>query len=171
MAARGRPRSRGTPATSASAVDDGVELPGAGGLCVFKVLPNPVPNGFPAQVHIEGTAPAGSTVIAFAGETQLVSAVTDGSGVFKSTDFTLNAETDVTANYFEPRERLRDRLRRPRGLVGRPGTHRQPRKPRQQLAFTGSNNTHSFVLIGVAALIVGLVLTVSARPTRQDHEA
>jgi LPXTG-motif cell wall-anchored protein len=33
----------------------------------------------------------------------------------------------------------------------------------QALAFTGSNNTHSFVLIGVAALVVGLVLTVGAR--------
>jgi LPXTG-motif cell wall-anchored protein len=33
----------------------------------------------------------------------------------------------------------------------------------QALAFTGSNNTHSFVLIGIAALVVGLVLTVGAR--------
>ena len=31
------------------------------------------------------------------------------------------------------------------------------------LAFTGSNNTTSFVLIGVTALIVGIVLTVGAR--------
>jgi LPXTG-motif cell wall-anchored protein len=33
----------------------------------------------------------------------------------------------------------------------------------QAPALTGSNNTHSFVLIGVAALVVGLVLTVGAR--------
>jgi LPXTG-motif cell wall-anchored protein len=33
----------------------------------------------------------------------------------------------------------------------------------QALAFTGSNNTGSFVLIGVTALIVGIVLTVGAR--------
>jgi hypothetical protein len=45
-------------ASSASAVDGS-----AGGACVFRVLPNPV-SGFPAQVHVEGTAPAGSTVTA-----------------------------------------------------------------------------------------------------------
>ena len=33
----------------------------------------------------------------------------------------------------------------------------------QALAFTGSNNTTSFVLIGVTALVVGIVLTVGAR--------
>ena len=61
---------------------------------------------------------------------------------------------------------LRHRLWQPRGHRGREGAGRAENVQRAQaqaLAFTGSNNTTSFVLIGVTALVVGIVLTVGAR--------
>jgi LPXTG-motif cell wall-anchored protein len=33
----------------------------------------------------------------------------------------------------------------------------------QALAFTGSNNTPSYVLVGIAALVLGAVLVIAAR--------
>ncbi|HXY92077.1 MAG TPA: LPXTG cell wall anchor domain-containing protein [Acidimicrobiia bacterium] len=135
---------------------------GAGGVCIFNVLPNPV-SGFPASVHIEGTAPAGSTVTAFSGATTLVSTVTAADGTFHSPDFTLTGPTDVSANFStQPGDGYATGCATAEGAtvvrVDAAATTAQ-----QPLAFTGSNNTPSFVLIGVAAVVVGLVLTVGAR--------
>lgn len=132
------------------------------GVCVFNVLPNPVAS-FPAQVHIEGTAPPGATVTAYSGATPLVSAVADGSGNFVSADFTLNEPTDVTANFvLEEDNGYATGCANPEGAT----VVRVQTAAAQQaaaLALTGSNNTPTFVMIGIAALVVGIVLTVGAR--------
>jgi LPXTG-motif cell wall-anchored protein len=49
--------------------------------------------------------------------------------------------------------------------VVRPGT--QPAAAAAALAFTGSSDTPSYVLIGIAAIVVGAVLVVAAR--RRSH--
>jgi len=40
-------------------------------------------------------------------------------------------------------------------------------KPAAALAFTGSNNTPSYVLVGIAALVLGAVLVIAARRRSQ----
>ena len=144
-------------ASSASAADAGT------GVCTFNVLPNPVAS-FPAQVHLEGTAPAGTTVTAFSGATPLVTAVANGSGNFVSGAFTLNGATDITANFeVTTGNGYGTGCADPLGLTVVRVQAAAASQPAQALAFTGSNNTTSFVLIGVTALIVGIVLTVGAR--------
>jgi LPXTG-motif cell wall-anchored protein len=145
-------------ATSASAADT------SAGVCTFHVLPNPV-SAFPAQVHIEGTAPAGSTISAFSGSALLVTAGTDDSGNFHSANFQLNAATDVSANFTVGGSSYGTGCSDPEGLLVERVTAQAAaaQAQAQALAFTGSNNTTSFVLIGVTALIVGIVLTVGAR--------
>jgi LPXTG-motif cell wall-anchored protein len=146
-------------ASSASAVDGG-----AGGVCVFRVLPNPV-SGFPAQVQVEGTAPAGSTVTAYSGATPLASTVTNGSGSFATGNFSLGGATNVTANFtVVDGNGYATGCADPSSLtVVRVEAATASQQQAQALAFTGSNNTSSFALIGVTALIVGIVLTVGAR--------
>jgi LPXTG-motif cell wall-anchored protein len=149
-------------ATSASAVD-------AGGVCVFNVLPNPVPAG--GTVHIEGTAPAGSTVTASdvtdpGTPIVLISTVTDASGNFHSADFVITPPRDISATFTLAGSNYATGCANPQGLLvvrveAAAATVQQQQQ--QALAFTGSNNTTSFVLIGVTALIVGIVLTVGAR--------
>ena len=144
-------------ASSASAADSGTAV------CTFKIVPNPVA-GFPAQVHLEGTAPAGTTVSAFSGATPLVTATTDGSGNFVSSAFTLNGVTDISANFaVTSGNGYSTGCADPNGLSVIRVQATSASQPVQALAFTGSNNTTSIVLVGVAALIVGIVLTIGAR--------
>ena len=147
-------------ATSASAVEAG-----PGGVCTFSVVPDVISPPFPAPVHIEGTAPAGATVTAYNGATPLVSALVDGNGHFTSADFGVNPDTLVSANFAVGDSSYATGCGDPEGLVvvrvG--GATAAAQQQQQALAFTGSNNTTSFVLIGVTALVVGVVLTVGAR--------
>ncbi len=144
-------------ATSASAVT-------ANSVCVFNVLPNPIPAGG-GLVHIEGTAPAGSTVTAFSGATPLVSAVTNANGTFSSGNFNVTPPINISATFTLAGSSYATGCNDPNGLLV--VTVLAEAAARQQqvaaLAFTGSNNTGSFVLIGVTAIIVGVVLTVGAR--------
>lgn len=144
-------------ATPASAVTTSV--------CVFDVLPNPVNPPFPAAVHIQGTAPAGTTVTAFNGSIPLVSVVVGAGGTFSSANFFITPPIDITATFtLAGDNNYSTGCSNPQGLLvvrvlGASVVAQQV----QALAFTGSNNTTSFVLIGVTALIVGVVLTVGAR--------
>ena len=60
--------------------------------------------------------------------------------------------------------RHRGHLHQPR--ADRPRPRRRPRRP-GPWPFTGSNDTPSYVLIGVAAVVIGLVFVVAARRRRQ----
>ncbi len=148
-------------ATSASAVDAG-----AGAVCTFNVLPNPVPAG--GTVHIEGTAPAGSTVTAFdvtnpGTPIELISTVTDATGNFHSADFAITPPRDISATFTLAGSNYATGCANAEGLLVTRVEAAVVQQQAQALAFTGSNNTTSFVLIGVTALIVGMVLTVGAR--------
>ena len=149
-------------ATSASAQSSG-DL-----VCTFNVLPNPIAPPFPAAVHIEGTAPPNTQVTAFSGATPLVTTTADDNGNFHSGNFGVNPDTDVSANFsVAGGSTYAAGCANPEGLLVvrvKAATAAQTAQAQAQaLAFTGSNNTTTFVLIGVAALIVGMVLTVGAR--------
>ena len=68
-------------------------------VCTFNVLPNPIAPPFPAAVHIEGTAPAGTDVTAFSGATALVTATANAAGNFSSGNFNVFPDTDVSATF------------------------------------------------------------------------
>jgi LPXTG-motif cell wall-anchored protein len=97
----------------------------------------------------------------------LITTVTAANGTFHSADFTLTGPTNVTANFsLVNANGYATGCNDPNGsLVVRVEAAQVARQAQQAqaLAFTGSNNTSSFALIGVAALVVGLVLTVGAR--------
>ena len=135
-------------------------------VCTFNVLPNPIPPPFPAAVHIEGTAPPGTEVTAFSGATALVTTTTNAAGNFSSANFAVFPETDVSASFSVAGGSYATGCADPQGLLVVRVTalaENVQRAQAQALAFTGSNNTTSFVLIGVTALVVGIVLTVGAR--------
>jgi LPXTG-motif cell wall-anchored protein len=147
-------------ATSASAQSSGDAV------CTFNVVPNPIAPPFPAAVHIEGTAPPNTQVTAFNGATPLVTTTTDGGGNFHSANFGVNPDTDVSATFAVAGGSYATGCADPEGLVVvrvKAATAAQAAQQAQALAFTGSNNTSTFVLIGIAALVVGMVLTVGAR--------
>jgi len=133
-------------------------------VCTFNVIPNPISPPFPAAVHIEGTAPAGTAVTAFNGATPLVSTTANGAGNFSSGNFPVMPDTLVSATFTVAGSSYSTGCANPEGLlVVRVTAAGESVQRAQALAFTGSNNTTSFVLIGVTALVVGIVLTVGAR--------
>ena len=147
---------------------------GEGGeqLCTFNILPNPLPAD--GNVHLEGLAPPFATVIASRADdlndppTALAEAQADASGAFVSANFHLDGPTDIVANFFLEGEAHLNAYAKgcgdPEGnLVVRVLGASASQSQAQPLALTGSNNTSTFVMIGVAALVVGIVLTVGAR--------
>jgi LPXTG-motif cell wall-anchored protein len=147
-------------ATSAAAADP----PPSPGPCTFTVTPKPVAS-FPADVVVSGTVPqSGVTVTAF------VNGVADGSVVAGanlqlSIPVHLTSAANISVNYFFGNKNAYSTgCADPGGaLVVRVDVASAAATQSRALAFTGSNNTLSFVLVGVAALVVGLVLTVGAR--------
>jgi hypothetical protein len=147
-----------------AAVDVGAA---AGSVCTFNVVPNSV-SSFPANVHITGTAPGGATVTAFAGATVLASTVADASGQFTSGDFSLTGPTDITVNFtLEGGNGYATGCSTPEGaLVVRVEAATAQRAAQAQqgaLAFTGSDRAVTFALIGLAAVLIGVVFTIGAR--------
>jgi LPXTG-motif cell wall-anchored protein len=150
------------PLLATSAAAD--EPPPSPGPCTFTVTPNPVPvpPGFPADVVVAGSVPiAGVTVNVFVNGVLQPGSVVVGASKQFSIPVHLTAASNITVNYlFGNQNAYATGCAEPGGsLVVRVDAATAS----QALAFTGSNNTHSFVLIGVAALLVGLVLTVGAR--------
>jgi LPXTG-motif cell wall-anchored protein len=167
-----------TATTNGSAGSDGVPPDPPGDCVITSVTPNPVP-AFPSQVTITGTAPStdNTTVVLFAdgvaaspvGATDVVSqAITDGTFTLK---YTVNAPTNLSVNFtFGNQNAYTAICALPSGeTVVRIEAQQaaQAARPSAQLAFTGSSDTPSFVLIGIAALVVGAVLVIAARRHKQ----
>jgi LPXTG-motif cell wall-anchored protein len=149
------------PAFATSAAAD--EPPPSPGPCTFTVTPNPVAS-FPADVVVSGSVPvSGVTVTVF------INGVADGSVVAgASLQFSipvhLTAAANISVNYFFGNQNAYSTgCATPEGALVVRVESAAAAAQAQALAFTGSNNTHPFVLIGIAALVVGLVLTVGAR--------
>ncbi len=135
----------------------------------------------PGTIDVSVTTPAGATEVrvTFTPDDasiapQVFTRTPPAGGGVTSLQFTADGPGVVTANFFDA-----DGNAYGTGCSAPDGTEgisisRAPTAPTQApaaqaraLAFTGSNDTPSYVLIGVAAVVVGLVFVVAARRRRQ----
>lgn len=159
--------------TNGSTGTDGVPPAPPGDCTILSVTPNPVP-GFPTQVTITGTAPTtdNTTVVLYVngapavpnGGGDIVSQpVTDGTFTLK---YTVTAATDISVNFtYGNQNAYTSGCATPGGevVVRVDVSPTSATRPAASLAFTGSSDTPSYVLIGIAAVVVGAVLVVAAR--------
>jgi LPXTG-motif cell wall-anchored protein len=177
-----------TTTTNGSAGSGGVP-PAPPGVCTFDVTPNPVPS-VPFQVTVTGTAPttdnthvvlfvdgvaatpnAPSDVVATdpgpTGAYTLLYTVTTmpagGAGVPLSVNFTFGNQNAYSSGCTGPGGEVVVRVT----VAVSPANVTKPAEQAAALAFTGSSDTPSFVLIGIAAIVVGAVLVVAARRRKQ----
>jgi LPXTG-motif cell wall-anchored protein len=178
--------------TNGSTGSDGVP-PDPPGACTFDVTPNPVAS-VPTQVTISGTAPTSDNthVVLFVNGAPatanspsdivatnpnpdgtytlrytVTSVPADGSGLPLSVNFTFGNQNAYSAVCTGPGgiTVIRVRVQTSPAEVVRPAPAAQAQA--QALAFTGSSDTPSYVLIGIAAIVVGAVLVVAARRRSQ----
>jgi LPXTG-motif cell wall-anchored protein len=158
--------------------------PAPPGDCVLtSVTPNPIP-AFGTQVTISGTAPStdNTHIFLFAdgnpatpnSATDVVDqAITDGTFTLK---YTVLAPVDLSVNFTFGNQNAYTAICptvdnevvvhvdvEATNVVKPPAAAAQA----QALAFTGSNDTPSFVLVGIAALVLGAVLVIAARRRSQ----
>ena len=146
-------------------------VPGEGaapspGPCTFAVT-STAPTQFPASVTVEGTTPTGQAVhvsVFFQQDgspnNNVVGQQDLANGGAFSVTFTANGAGNVSANYtYGPKNAYTTGCATVNGLV----VVRVEAQAATKLAFTGSNNTPSLILIGTVALIAGLVLVIAVR--------
>jgi LPXTG-motif cell wall-anchored protein len=165
--------------TNGSTGSDGVPPDPPGDCVILSVTPNPI-TALGTQVTVTGTAPStdNTTVVLYANGipatpngagdvvTQLV---TDGTFTLKytvtaapvdlSVNFTFGNQNAYTSGCATPGGEVVVRVTLEAEQVAKP--------PAAALAFTGSSDTPSYVLIGIAAIVVGTVLVVAARRRKQ----
>jgi LPXTG-motif cell wall-anchored protein len=148
-------------------------VPEAPGCVILSTTPNPV-TAFPSNVAVTGTVESGVTITLY-GQTPPVTGptvalasqvVTDGTFALQAN---LTGETDLSVNFtYGDGNAYTASCSTPGGEVvvrvktataSNPGAGNTARA----LAFTGSSDTPSYVLIGIAAVLVGAVLVVAAR--------
>jgi LPXTG-motif cell wall-anchored protein len=165
--------------TNGSTGSNGVPPDPPGDCVILSVTPNPI-TALGTQVTVTGTAPStdNTTVVLYAngipatanGAGDVVSQpVTDGTFTLKytvtaapvdlSVNFTFGNQNAYTAGCATPGGEVVVRVTLEAEQVTKP--------PAAALAFTGSSDTPSYVLIGIAALVVGTVLVVAARRRKQ----
>jgi LPXTG-motif cell wall-anchored protein len=164
--------------TNGSTGSDGVPPDPPGDCVILSVTPNPIA-ALGTQVTVTGTAPStdNTTVVLFvngipatpngAGDV-VTQPVTDGTFTLKytvtavpadlSVNFTFGNQNAYTAGCATPGGEVVVRVNVAAQEVARPAA---------ALAFTGSSDTPSYVLIGIAAIVVGAVLVVAARRHKQ----
>jgi len=164
--------------TNGSTGSDGVPPPPPGDCTILSVTPNPI-TALGTQVTVTGTAPStdNTTVVLYAngipatanGAGDVVSQpVTDGTFTLKYT--VTAAPVDLSVNFtYGNQNAYTSGCATPGGEVVVRVTleAEQVSKPAAALAFTGSSDTPSYVLIGIAAIVVGTVLVVAARRRKQ----
>ncbi|MFN8027727.1 MAG: LPXTG cell wall anchor domain-containing protein [Acidimicrobiia bacterium] len=155
-------------------------VPGEGappvpGDCTFSVTPNPVA-ALPANVTVAGTAPAGVTVELFVNgsttpaATQTLAASPDPAPFsFPLTVTANNTQVDINYTYGSQNAYVQGCTDVAGTVVTRITVQTAGENVARPLAFTGSNNTPTYVIIGAAAIVVGLVLVVAARRRSRVH--
>lgn len=139
--------------------------PVPGDCVILSVTPNPV-TAFPATVTMTGTAPNDVHMVLYVdGVPASEQDVTNGT-------FSLSADltqaADLSANYTYGNENAYTaNCATPEGLNVVQVDPKSAEANAKSLAFTGSSNTPSYVLIGIAALVFGAVLVVAARRRSQ----
>jgi LPXTG-motif cell wall-anchored protein len=168
--------------TNGSTGSDGVPPEPPGQCQILSVTPNPITT-LGTQVTVTGTAPNtdNTTVVLYAnglpavpsGAGDVVSQlVTDGTFTLKYTVTAAPVDLSVNFTYGNQNAYTADCVTTEGEVVVRvtvqSGGATKPVSPAAaQLAFTGSSDTPSYVLIGIAAIVVGAVLVVAAR--RRSH--
>jgi LPXTG-motif cell wall-anchored protein len=163
-------------AAGAQSGENGVPPDPPGDCVILSVAPNPIP-AFGTQVTVSGTAPNGVTMVLFAdgnpatpnsGTDVVTQLVTDNTFTLK---YTVNAAVDLSVNFtFGNQNAYTAGCATPGGeVVVRVdvAAAEVTRPAAQALAFTGSSDTPSYVLIGIAAVVLGAVLVVAARRRSQ----
>jgi len=142
---------------------------------ILSVTPNPVPS-FPQEVTVTGTigadvhltlfaqSPPGTGPLAVIGEEDVLAGAFSISGtVTAASDISLGTtfgnEGAYTGGCATPGGEVVVRVDVAGTTASKP--------PAAALAFTGSSDTPSYVLIGIAALVLGAVLVVAARRRSQ----
>jgi LPXTG-motif cell wall-anchored protein len=148
------------------------ETPAAAADCVIlSVNPNPAAAG--QQVTVSGTAPNGADMVLYAdgipavakSATDVVTQlVTDNTFALR---YTVDGPTELSANFTVGGSAYVASCADPSGEVVVKVAAASTNKPAGALAFTGSSDTPSYVLVGIAALALGAVLVVAAR--RRSH--
>jgi LPXTG-motif cell wall-anchored protein len=148
--------------------------PSVPGDCTFDVTPNPVA-ALPANVTIAGTAPAGVTVELFvngsttASASQKLPAAPDpGAFSFPLTVTTDNTQVGINYTYGNKNAYVQG-CTNVAGTVVTRITVQVAGNTIARLAFTGSSDTPTYVLIGFGALAVGVVLVVASRRRARVH--
>jgi LPXTG-motif cell wall-anchored protein len=160
----------------AAGAQEGVAPTPPGDCVILSVTPNPV-TAFPATVTVTGTVPSGVHITLY-GQTPPVTgpvvalASQDVVDNTFSLSANLTAATDLSVNFtFGNQNAYTAGCATPGGLVVVRVDVKAAEvvKPpaAQALAFTGSNNTPSYVLVGIAALVLGAVFVIAARRRSQ----
>jgi hypothetical protein len=146
-------------ATAASAQTEGTAPPPPGP-CVFNIDPA-ITTTFPVNVTVSGTAPVGVNAIVFVGGVEKASAVVGAGGTFNFPGITVpDANAGVSVNYTYGNGNAYT------AICASPGGEVVLRVKAETaaLAFTGSSsNTGTYVLVGVAAIVLGLVMVVGVK--------
>jgi LPXTG-motif cell wall-anchored protein len=157
----------------------GEAAPPSPGACVItSITPTPLPPGG-SVLTVAGTAPAGVELQIYYNElvgvdgkptnpsaTPVVTVLVPESGQFSVQTPFVSVTTDVSANYtFGNQNFYATGCADPAGqVVVRVAGETIARAP---LAFTGSSETPTYALVGLGALVVGLVIVLAAR--RRAH--
>jgi LPXTG-motif cell wall-anchored protein len=170
--------------TNGSTGSNGVPPDPPGDCVVLDVTPNPIP-ALGTQVTITGTAPStdNTHVVLFnngvpavgTGTDVVEQDVTDGTFTLTytvnavpaslSVNFTFGNQNAYTAICADVNGITEFPITVEAGNVVKPTTPAAAQA--QALAFTGSSDTPSYVLIGIAAIVLGAVLVVAARRRSQ----
>jgi hypothetical protein len=154
-------------ASSAAAVE---AIPGEGGVapvspgaCVFSVTPA-ASQTFPVVVTVAGTAPVGVTATVFLdGVAKGGPTVVGAGGTFSFPGISVpSSNTAITVNYTYGNKNAYTTVCA--NSLGDIVVRVKAESAAATLAFTGSNsNTQTYVLVGVAAIVLGLVMVVGVR--------
>jgi LPXTG-motif cell wall-anchored protein len=133
--------------------------PPSPGACVFAV--NPATSAtFPVNVTVSGTAPTGVHIMIFVGGTKKAEGDVVG-GAFSFPNISVpDSATAVQANYTYGNKNAYTTI----CADASNSVEIRVKAESATLAFTGSSsNTGTYVLVGVAAVVLGLVLVVGVR--------
>ena len=151
--------------------------PPAPGCVILSTAPNPV-TAFPSVVTVTGTVESGVDITLYGqsppltGPTVALASQHATGGTF-ALQADLPAETDLSVNFtYGDGNAYAASCATPGGEVVvrvKTATATDPGAgtAARSLAFTGSSDTPSFLLIGIAAVLVGAVLVIAAR--RRSH--
>ena len=146
---------------SAASAQTEATAPPSPGPCTFNINPA-LTTAFPVNVTVSGTAPVGVKAIVFVAGAEKGNQIVGAGGTFSFANINVpNAEAGVSVNYtYGDGNAYTTICAGPGGEV----VLRVKAEAAAALAFTGSSsNTGTYVLIGVAAVVLGLVMVVGVK--------